>query len=93
MKILYLLFAVFLLLFQATSGSADPLFADTVECRSQGKFCRAGACPPTFAATGTLTKLPASLNNPPVSLNNQQNLRGACRAALGGEVQREKERV
>ncbi|NXM40996.1 GLL10 protein, partial [Gymnorhina tibicen] len=53
MKILYLLFAVFLLIFQATSGSADPLFADTAECRSQGKFCRAGACPPTFAATGT----------------------------------------
>ncbi|NXH91158.1 GLL10 protein, partial [Edolisoma coerulescens] len=53
MKILYLLFAVFLLLFQATSGSADPLFADTVECRRQGKFCRMGVCPPTFAATGT----------------------------------------
>ncbi|XP_030801653.1 gallinacin-10-like [Geospiza fortis] len=54
MKILYLLFAVFLLLFQATSGSADPLFADTVECRNaQGKFCRAGPCPPTFTATGT----------------------------------------
>ncbi|NWT26703.1 GLL10 protein, partial [Cardinalis cardinalis] len=54
MKILYLLFAVFLLLFQATSGSADPLFADTAECRSaQGKFCRVGPCPPTFTATGT----------------------------------------
>ncbi|NXA74863.1 GLL10 protein, partial [Thryothorus ludovicianus] len=53
MKVLYLLFAVFLLLFQATSGSADPLFADTVECRSQGNFCRAGVCPPTFAATGS----------------------------------------
>ncbi|NXP92414.1 GLL10 protein, partial [Passerina amoena] len=54
MKILYLLFAVFLILFQATSGSADPLFADTAECRSTpGKFCRVGACPPTFAATGT----------------------------------------
>ncbi|NWH94107.1 GLL10 protein, partial [Aegithalos caudatus] len=53
MKILYLLFAVFLFLFQATSGSADPLFTDTVECRSQGNFCRAGTCPPTFAATGS----------------------------------------
>ncbi|NWT04852.1 GLL10 protein, partial [Mionectes macconnelli] len=53
MKILYLLFAVFLLIFQATSGSADPLFPDTAECRSQGKFCRAGPCPPTFDATGT----------------------------------------
>ncbi|XP_027553641.1 gallinacin-10-like [Neopelma chrysocephalum] len=55
MKILYLLFAVFLLIFQATSGSADPLFADTAECKSQGKgnFCLAGACPPTFTASGT----------------------------------------
>ncbi|NWZ44643.1 GLL10 protein, partial [Brachypodius atriceps] len=53
MKILYLLFAVFLLLFQATSGSADPFFADTVECRNQGNFCRAGVCPPTFAVKGT----------------------------------------
>ncbi|NWW73256.1 GLL10 protein, partial [Climacteris rufus] len=53
MKILYLLFAVFLFLFQATSGSADPIFADTAECRGQGKFCRAGVCPPTFAVTGT----------------------------------------
>ncbi|NXP62684.1 GLL10 protein, partial [Chloropsis cyanopogon] len=53
MKILYLLFAVFLLLFQATSGSADPLYADTVECRTRGKFCRVGACPLTFTVTGT----------------------------------------
>ncbi|NXK66376.1 GLL10 protein, partial [Sylvietta virens] len=53
MKILYLLFAVFLLLFQATSGSADPLFADTAACRGPGKFCHAGPCPNTFAATGT----------------------------------------
>ncbi|NXD24277.1 GLL10 protein, partial [Spelaeornis formosus] len=53
MKILYLLFAVFLLLFQATSGSADPLFPDTIACRGPGKFCRVGGCPPTFVVTGT----------------------------------------
>ncbi|XP_027520860.1 gallinacin-10-like [Corapipo altera] len=53
MKILYLLFAVFLLIFQATSGSADPLFPDTAECRGRGKFCHAGQCPPTFTASGT----------------------------------------
>nr|AJW76457.1 beta-defensin 10 [Garrulax canorus] len=53
MKILYLLLSVFLLLFQATSGSADPLFPDTVECKNQGNFCRATACPPTFAVQGT----------------------------------------
>ncbi|KAM6279889.1 gallinacin-10-like isoform 1-T1 [Porphyrio hochstetteri] len=53
MRILYLLFAVVLLLFQAAPGSADLTFADTAECRSQGNFCRAGACPPTFAATGS----------------------------------------
>uniref|UniRef100_A0A8C9FVG9 Beta-defensin-like domain-containing protein n=1 Tax=Pavo cristatus TaxID=9049 RepID=A0A8C9FVG9_PAVCR len=52
MKILYLLFAVLLFLFQAASGSADPLFPDTVACRNQGNFCRAGACPPTFAISG-----------------------------------------
>ncbi|NXF08035.1 GLL10 protein, partial [Smithornis capensis] len=53
MKILYLLFAVFLLIFQATSGSADPLFPDTAECKAQGNFCRAMSCPSTFAVTGT----------------------------------------
>ncbi|NXM66137.1 GLL10 protein, partial [Serilophus lunatus] len=53
MKILYLLFAVFLLIFQATSGSADPLFPDTAQCKNQGNFCRATICPPTFTATGT----------------------------------------
>ncbi|KAM9273715.1 gallinacin-10-like [Cariama cristata] len=53
MRILYLLFAVLFLLFQAAPGSADPIFPDTVECRSQGNFCRAGPCPPTFAASGS----------------------------------------
>ncbi|NXI99145.1 GLL10 protein, partial [Psophia crepitans] len=53
MRILYLLFAVLFLLFQAAPGSADPIFADTAECRSQGNFCRAGACPPTFTVSGS----------------------------------------
>ncbi|KFP75122.1 Gallinacin-10 [Apaloderma vittatum] len=53
MKFLYLLFAFVFLLFQAAPGSADPLHADTAECKSQGNFCRFGACPPTFAVTGT----------------------------------------
>ncbi|XP_074717445.1 gallinacin-10-like [Strix uralensis] len=53
MRILYLLFAVVFLLFQATPGSADPIFPDTAECRSQGNFCRAGTCPPTFTASGS----------------------------------------
>ncbi|XP_047935366.1 gallinacin-10 [Anser cygnoides] len=53
MRILYLLFAVLFLLFQAAPGSADAPFADTAACRSQGNFCRAGACPPTFAASGS----------------------------------------
>ncbi|XP_025912686.1 gallinacin-10-like [Apteryx rowi] len=53
MRILYLLFAVLFLLFQATPGYADLAFADTAECRSQGNFCRAGSCPPTFSASGS----------------------------------------
>ncbi|NWU73017.1 GLL10 protein, partial [Pterocles burchelli] len=53
MRILYLLFAIVFLLFQAAPGSAEPIFADTAECRAQGSFCRAGPCPPTFAASGT----------------------------------------
>ncbi|NXX28354.1 GLL10 protein, partial [Nicator chloris] len=53
MKILYLLFAVFLLLFQATSGSADPIHLDTLQCRGPGKFCLDKDCPPPFAATST----------------------------------------
>ncbi|NXY89545.1 GLL10 protein, partial [Alcedo cyanopectus] len=53
MRILYLLFAVVLLLFQVAPGSADPIFPDTAECRSQGNFCRAGACPPTFTVSGS----------------------------------------
>ncbi|NWH71578.1 GLL10 protein, partial [Piaya cayana] len=53
MRILYLLFAVVLLLFQAAPGSADPIFPDTAECRAQGNFCRGGTCPPTFAASGS----------------------------------------
>ncbi|NXP81276.1 GLL10 protein, partial [Ramphastos sulfuratus] len=53
MRILYLLFAIVLLLFQAAPGSADPLFVDTAECRTQGNFCRAGQCPPTFAVSGS----------------------------------------
>ncbi|KAM6324083.1 gallinacin-10-like [Aegotheles albertisi] len=53
MRFLYLLFAIVLLFFQAAPGSADPLFTDTAECRSQGNFCRAGTCPPTFAASGS----------------------------------------
>uniref|UniRef100_A0A8C3R055 Beta-defensin-like domain-containing protein n=1 Tax=Cyanoderma ruficeps TaxID=181631 RepID=A0A8C3R055_9PASS len=52
MKILYLLFSVFLLLFQVTSGSADPLFPDTVECRRQGNFCLKGDCPAPSVAKG-----------------------------------------
>ncbi|NXT61707.1 GLL10 protein, partial [Chaetops frenatus] len=52
MKILYLLFAVFLLLFQATSGSVEPP-PDTMACRGKGKFCHGGPCPTTFAVTGT----------------------------------------
>ncbi|NXQ91665.1 GLL10 protein, partial [Nyctibius grandis] len=54
MRILYLLFAVVFLLFQAAPGSADPgLFADTTQCRSEGNFCRVGPCPPTFAVSGS----------------------------------------
>ncbi|KFO81541.1 gallinacin-10-like [Cuculus canorus] len=53
MRILYLLFAIVFLLFQAAPGSADPLFPDTVECRSQGNFCRVGSCPPTFTVSGS----------------------------------------
>ncbi|NXM62138.1 GLL10 protein, partial [Illadopsis cleaveri] len=53
MKILYLLLSVFLLLFQATSGSADPIFPDTVECRRQGNFCLRTACPTSTVAAGT----------------------------------------
>ncbi|NXL89863.1 GLL10 protein, partial [Alectura lathami] len=53
MKILYLLFAVLLLVFQASSGSADPLFPDTTACKNQGNFCRGGPCPPTFAVSGS----------------------------------------
>ncbi|XP_074676365.1 gallinacin-10-like [Strix aluco] len=53
MRILYLLFAVVFLLFQATPGSADLIYPDTGECRSQGNFCRVGTCPPTFTASGS----------------------------------------
>ncbi|NXK44831.1 GLL10 protein, partial [Chauna torquata] len=53
MRILYLLFAVLFLLFQASPGSADAPFEDTAACRSQGNFCRLGACPPTFAISGS----------------------------------------
>ncbi|NXJ83121.1 GLL10 protein, partial [Trogon melanurus] len=53
MKFLYLLFALVFLLFQAAPGSADPLHADTAACKSVGNFCRLGACPPTFSASGT----------------------------------------
>ncbi|NWH60282.1 GLL10 protein, partial [Geococcyx californianus] len=53
MKILYLLFAIVFLLFQAAPGSADPLFADTVACRSQRNFCMNGPCPPTFSVSGS----------------------------------------
>ncbi|XP_065691405.1 gallinacin-10-like [Patagioenas fasciata] len=52
MRILYLLFAVFLL-FQAAPGSADPIFPDTAACKTQGNFCRATTCPPTFAISGS----------------------------------------
>ncbi|KFV71564.1 Gallinacin-10 [Struthio camelus australis] len=53
MRILYLLFAVLFLLFQAAPGNADLTFADTAECKSQGNFCRAGPCPPTFTISGS----------------------------------------
>ncbi|NXI39305.1 GLL10 protein, partial [Galbula dea] len=53
MRILYLLFAIFFLLFQAAPGSADPLFADTAECKSRRGFCLVGPCPPTFSITGS----------------------------------------
>ncbi|NXX44292.1 GLL10 protein, partial [Tricholaema leucomelas] len=53
MRILYLLFAIVLLLFQVAPGSAEPLFADTAECKSQGNFCRVATCPPTFAISGS----------------------------------------
>ncbi|NXF63071.1 GLL10 protein, partial [Ciccaba nigrolineata] len=53
MRILYLLFTVVFLLFQSAPGSADPIFPDTAECRSQGNFCRVGTCPPTFTASGS----------------------------------------
>ncbi|KFP71525.1 hypothetical protein N310_00048, partial [Acanthisitta chloris] len=50
MRILYMLFAVFLFLFQVTSVSADPPAADTLACRGKGKFCHFGDCPATFTA-------------------------------------------
>ncbi|NXC42161.1 GLL10 protein, partial [Penelope pileata] len=53
MRILYLFFAVLLFLFQAAPGSADPIFPDTAGCKSQGNFCRALECPPTFAVSGS----------------------------------------
>ncbi|NXC19005.1 GLL10 protein, partial [Corythaeola cristata] len=54
MRILYLLFAVVFLLFQAAPGSADPLFADTAECkRVLGNFCHPVTCPPTFEISGS----------------------------------------
>ncbi|KGL76094.1 Gallinacin-10 [Tinamus guttatus] len=53
MRILYLLFAVLFLLFQATPGYGDVTFADTVECKSQGNFCRLTSCPPTFSPSGS----------------------------------------
>ncbi|NWR78098.1 GLL10 protein, partial [Centropus unirufus] len=53
MRILYLLFAIVFLLFQAAPGSADPLFADTIACKSRGNFCHGGACPPTFTVSGS----------------------------------------
>ncbi|XP_032299685.1 gallinacin-10-like [Coturnix japonica] len=53
MKILFLLFSIFLFLFQAAPGSAESLFPDTAACRSQGNFCRVGVCPPTFTISGS----------------------------------------
>ncbi|NXH10395.1 GLL10 protein, partial [Bucco capensis] len=52
MRMLYLLLAVAFLLFQAAPGSAEPLFPDTVACRSQGGFCRSGSCPTPFSIAG-----------------------------------------
>ncbi|NXY48318.1 GLL10 protein, partial [Ceuthmochares aereus] len=53
MKILYLLFAIVFLLFQAAPGSADPVSPDTIACRSQGNFCRSVSCPPAHTVSGT----------------------------------------
>uniref|UniRef100_A0A8C0IU27 Beta-defensin-like domain-containing protein n=1 Tax=Chelonoidis abingdonii TaxID=106734 RepID=A0A8C0IU27_CHEAB len=55
MRILYLLFAVLVFLFQGTPGVADegPSPADTLACRIQGGFCRLWSCPPVFSVSGT----------------------------------------
>ncbi|NXA39950.1 GLL10 protein, partial [Eudromia elegans] len=53
MRILYLLFAVLVLLFQANQGYAQEFLADTLECKARGNFCILTACPPTFSVSGT----------------------------------------
>uniref|UniRef100_A0A8D0HME8 Beta-defensin-like domain-containing protein n=1 Tax=Sphenodon punctatus TaxID=8508 RepID=A0A8D0HME8_SPHPU len=57
MRILYVLFAVVLFLFQAAPDerySAVGAAADTLACKATpGNFCRSGPCPPTFVASGS----------------------------------------
>uniref|UniRef100_A0A452J6R7 Beta-defensin-like domain-containing protein n=1 Tax=Gopherus agassizii TaxID=38772 RepID=A0A452J6R7_9SAUR len=55
MRILYLLFAVLVFLFQGTPGVADlgPPLADTMACKARGDFCRPVSCPLVFSVSGT----------------------------------------
>ncbi|CAI5771424.1 KAG8123027.1hypothetical protein E2320_018393 [Podarcis lilfordi] len=52
MKILYLLFAVFLVFIQIIPGRAGYPADDTMECRLARGFCKYGQCPPRTEHTG-----------------------------------------
>uniref|UniRef100_A0A8C4Y100 Beta-defensin-like domain-containing protein n=1 Tax=Gopherus evgoodei TaxID=1825980 RepID=A0A8C4Y100_9SAUR len=52
MRILYLLFAVLVFLFQGVADLGPPL-ADTMACRDQGGFCQLMSCPQVFSVSGT----------------------------------------
>ncbi|KAL8185074.1 UNVERIFIED_CONTAM: hypothetical protein K2H54_036484 [Gekko kuhli] len=52
MRILFLLFAILLFVFQAIpAGYAYP-YADTLECRRSGGFCKRYGCPRETVPTG-----------------------------------------
>ncbi|KAG6934135.1 Gallinacin-10-like [Chelydra serpentina] len=51
MRILCLLFAVLVFLFQGAPGNAD--FPDNINCRSNFGFCHSGDCPISTMLIGT----------------------------------------
>lgn len=51
MRILFLLFAIFLLVLQTVPGNADPA-PDTMECKLSRGFCKYASCPGTTVPTG-----------------------------------------